>query len=88
MNQFAGRPSDAPVPRIVDKTGLAGIYDVRLSFAGTPTQLSASDLGPADAGPSVFDAVREQLGLKLQKVKDVSVDVLIVDRSDRIPTDN
>ena len=89
------------VPRIVDKTGLAGTYEFTLEFAGItifPASLvalapPAAD-GPAVApdpgeiGPTIFNAAQAQLGLKLQKVKSVPVDMLVVDRIDKVPTGN
>jgi len=47
---------------------------------------AASD--PGEGLPNIFTAVEKQLGLKLMKVKDVQVDVLIVDGADKIPTEN
>ncbi len=38
--------------------------------------------------PLLRDALREQLGLKLQPVKDVSVDVIVIDDIKRVPTEN
>jgi uncharacterized protein (TIGR03435 family) len=37
--------------------------------------------------PSLFDAVQSQLGLKLVPKKDM-IDILIVDRMEKTPTDN
>jgi uncharacterized protein (TIGR03435 family) len=82
-----------PVPRVVDRTGLAGTYDIRLEFAGQamPSQ-TAGTAGqapdPVDAAPNIFTAVQQQLGLKLTKAADVQVDVMIIDRVDRAPTEN
>jgi uncharacterized protein (TIGR03435 family) len=84
-----------PLVRVIDKTGLAGIYEFRLEFAGIPSakpvpqvapDLAASD--PVDAGPNIFSAVQQQLGLKLTKVADVQVDVMIIDHIDQTPTEN
>jgi uncharacterized protein (TIGR03435 family) len=68
---------------IVDKTGLAGEYDFSLSWA--PEYLSAgahgSDYAAADAGPagpSLFTALQDQLGLRLESQK-APVEVLVVD---------
>lgn len=66
---------------VLDKTGLQGKYDFKLSF--TP------DLGPQqgpgeehaatlDAGPSIFTALQDQLGLKLDSQKG-PVEVLVID---------
>jgi uncharacterized protein (TIGR03435 family) len=38
--------------------------------------------------PGIFAALEEQLGLKLEKVRDVPVDGIVVDRVDKIPTAN
>ena len=39
-------------------------------------------------GSTLFTALEKQLGLKLTKVKDVPVDMLIVDHVDKTPTGN
>jgi uncharacterized protein (TIGR03435 family) len=77
--------------RIADKTGLDERYDFTLEFDGTVgfrgafyPPLPEGTLGSA---PPLLDAVREQLGLKLEEKK-AKVDVLVVDHLDRIPTDN
>ncbi|HEY3840731.1 MAG TPA: TIGR03435 family protein [Bryobacteraceae bacterium] len=93
INQSNGLGNDAPIPRVVDKTGLDGVYDIRLEFAGTPFSTGqprdpdAPAPDPSDA-PNIFNAVEKQLGLKLTKVKEVPVNVLIVDHADQTPTEN
>jgi len=60
---------------IVDKTGLAGKYDIALKW--TPDEMAASAVQQANAspppagevGPSIFTALEEQLGLKLESAK-------------------
>lgn len=72
---------------IVDKTGLEGLYDVTLKF--TPENIPPP--GPAPPGfpavdpngPSIFTALQEQLGLKLDSQR-AAVDVLVVDRAERL----
>jgi uncharacterized protein (TIGR03435 family) len=67
---------------VVDKTGLKGTYDVELRW--TPDDTSTPITGPEGrtAGesptPSIFTAIQEQLGLKLESRK-ASVEVLVVD---------
>jgi bla regulator protein blaR1 len=66
---------------VVDKTGLKGNYDVQLQW--TPDNGPASMMGPdskpaPDSGPSIFTAIQEQLGLKLESQKG-PVDVLMID---------
>jgi uncharacterized protein (TIGR03435 family) len=59
--------------KVLDRTGLAGQFDVDLKW--TP------DLAPPDGGPSIFTAIEEQLGLKLESGK-APIDVLVIDRID------
>jgi uncharacterized protein (TIGR03435 family) len=76
---------------VVDKTGLAGTYDVELSYAPDPgISLTGRDLPPQPGGqppvantdaPSIFAAVQEQLGLKLEPTKG-PVDVLVIDSAE------
>lgn len=62
---------------IVDKTGLAGkMFDFQLLW--TPDDQQGSD----DAGPSIFTAVKEQLGLKLVSSKG-PVEVLVIDHMEK-----
>jgi uncharacterized protein (TIGR03435 family) len=75
LSQQLGRP-------VVDRTGLAGHYNFTLQF--TPAQASTDS--QTDAGPSIFTAVQEQLGLKLESTKG-AVPVLVIDHIER-PTEN
>lgn len=68
---------EAPV---VDKTGLTGTYNYTLQFG---REWSAND---PDSWPSIFTAVQEQLGLKLEADHE-SVPNLVVDHITR-PTEN
>jgi uncharacterized protein (TIGR03435 family) len=73
---------------VVDRTGLAGMYDFEVDF--TPDQLpqgppppGAPPLPPIDPnGPSLFTALQEQLGLKLDSDRG-PVEVLIIDSVER-----
>jgi uncharacterized protein (TIGR03435 family) len=73
LSQRLGQP-------VVDKTGLLGRYDFTLQYEAD----GAND--PAAAGPSIFTAIEEQLGLRLQPGKG-PVDILVVDRAEK-PSDN
>ena len=68
---------DAPV---VDRTGLTKAYDFTLGW------LTLAQLDAGEQGPSLFDAVGK-LGLALDRQKD-SVEVYVVDRCDKLPTEN
>jgi uncharacterized protein (TIGR03435 family) len=74
--QILVRPAGGPV---VDKTGIQGSYDFKLSYA------PAND--PNSSLPSLFTALPEQLGLKLEFQK-VPVEMLVIDHVDKIPTEN
>jgi uncharacterized protein (TIGR03435 family) len=101
LNISNGTPIGSPQPRVIDKTGLTGTYEFTLEFAGSirspGENLSAPTDGepgaplvsdPAEGVHDLFTALEKQLGLKLVKVKDAPVDVLIVDSADKVPTEN
>jgi uncharacterized protein (TIGR03435 family) len=77
---------------VVDKTGLTGTYDVELSYAPDPgisptgRDLPGGAPPPPPAAnsdaPSIFSAVQEQLGLKLESTRG-PVDVLVIDSAER-----
>jgi uncharacterized protein (TIGR03435 family) len=81
---------------VIDKTGLAGKYDLELNW--TPDQGSdpmfkgpdgappRADTAPDASGPSIFTAVQEQLGLKLQSTKG-PVETLVIDHIE-MPSEN
>ena len=63
--------------KVVDQTGLTGKYDLKLKWA--------PDTDPS-GGPSLFSAIKEQLGLKLISIK-APVEVLVIDHVER-PSEN
>jgi uncharacterized protein (TIGR03435 family) len=65
---------------VIDKTGLTDRYDFKLVWS--PDDAPVSD----SSGPSLFTAIQEQLGLKLEPVKEAAP-VLIVDHVE-LPTPN
>jgi uncharacterized protein (TIGR03435 family) len=87
ISQQVGRP-------VVDKTGLTGLYAVELKFTpepgqgGMPGPPPPPDAPPAadNGGPTIFTALQEQLGLRLESQK-TSVPVLIIEGANR-PTEN
>lgn len=74
------------VDRLVyDKTGLKGNFDFEFYFA-PPFILGPGGAVPnpdVDAGPTVFTALRDQLGFKLEPAKG-PVDVLVIERIERL----
>jgi uncharacterized protein (TIGR03435 family) len=83
MRQFADFLSDEVDRPVVDQTGLAASYDITLDWAPDDTPV-AND---GATGPSLFTALQEQLGLKLNPTKG-PVDLLVVDRVERAPSEN
>ena len=77
MTGFAGR-------LVVDRTGLEGPFDFALTYA--PAAARGGAPAPTDDRASIFVAVQEQLGLKLEPTT-AQVDVLVVDRVS-MPTEN
>jgi uncharacterized protein (TIGR03435 family) len=66
---------------VVDKTGLNSSYDFMLEFRPESVTESAKDTHEPAAnldGPSLFTALREQLGLELRRQK-VAVELLVID---------
>ena len=72
------RQVDHPV---VDKTGLTGTYSLKLEW--TPDDAT----GDSAIGPSIFTALQEQLGLKMQTQK-LPVEMIVIDSVDRTPVEN
>jgi uncharacterized protein (TIGR03435 family) len=76
---------------VVDKTGLTGKYDFTLEFAGYMGPGGAFPPAAPDApntgGPSLFEALDTQLGLRLVEKK-VQHDVLVIDSISKMPVQN
>jgi len=70
---------------VVDKTALAGLYDLKLNWTSDPSANSAAS-ADSSSGPTIFTALEEQLGLKLESAKG-PIPVLVIDAIDR-PSEN
>jgi uncharacterized protein (TIGR03435 family) len=82
LAHFLEQPAARPV---VDDTGLTGHYDFQIRLEWIRRR---SDAGPAsDSLPTVFTAVQEQLGLRLESATH-SFPHLVIDSIDREPTEN
>jgi uncharacterized protein (TIGR03435 family) len=80
---------------VLDRTGLKGFFDLKLEWIPDESQLRGpgdgpdgkiSTLGPDLNGPSIFTALQEQLGLKLEK-QIGPVEILVIDHVER-PSEN
>jgi uncharacterized protein (TIGR03435 family) len=68
---------------VVDRTNIPGDYKLNLEFTFRTTPNGPKT---GEEGPSLFTALQEQLGLKLENAK-ASIEVLVIDSADR-PTEN
>ncbi len=79
LTGFVGAP-------VADQTGLGAVYD--LKFEWNPQELAAqSETRGATEGPSLFTALQEQLGLRLEPTR-APLDVVVVDHAERVPIPN
>jgi uncharacterized protein (TIGR03435 family) len=100
MKTFAASLMNLVGRKVIDKTGIAGFYDIKLRYAFDPQLSKATFVAPvsvpagtaspapasAPAGPSVFTALQDQLGLKLEPEK-VPTDFIVIDSADK-PSEN
>ena len=100
MDQLAGQLSNMVGRPVKNSTGLTGKYDFTLSFqpdmaammGGMPPPNKFDGPGPGpnapeDNGPTIYTALQEQLGLKLDQKKG-PVDTLVIDHVEKTPTEN
>lgn len=87
--QEGGMPAFANnVVHVIDKTGLPGEYDFTLRFHFKPAvTLNSTGAASDPEGTTIATALEQQLGLKLQKTK-MLLDVVVVDRAEKVPTEN
>ena len=77
LQEFAGGLSSSIQRPVLDRTGTEGKFRFRIYYNN----------GPDSEGPDLYAALREQLGLRLEQGK-ASVRILVVDGSEKIPTEN
>jgi uncharacterized protein (TIGR03435 family) len=66
---------------VVDASGLKGVYDFKLEW------ITNGEANSGSPGPTMFNAVQDQLGLKLER-RQQPVEILVIDKLDRTPTEN
>lgn len=71
---------------VIDETGLKGKFDFRLKLASNDGELKSA-LEGMDRGVAIFSYFQEQLGLKLEARK-APVDVLVIERAEKVPVEN
>ena len=82
MTFLLTRRMDRPV---LDLTGLAGNFDWAVDLSGLGNKPASS--GYDGDGPSVFQAIQDDMGLKLEPRKS-PVDVLVIDSLSKVPSQN
>jgi bla regulator protein BlaR1 len=89
-NYLSGSPLAGLDRRVVDNTGLTGRFDIHLRYAPPSEFASLRRRGgnedPDSTAPSIFTAVQEQLGLKLDPAKEPQ-EILVIDHMER-PSEN
>jgi uncharacterized protein (TIGR03435 family) len=76
MAELATQLSRAVTVPVIDRTGVAGKFHYYLWWGDNP-----------DTDPDIFQAVKDQLGLKLQAGKS-DVEFLVIDRVNKTPSEN
>jgi uncharacterized protein (TIGR03435 family) len=86
LSFFADGLANEVARSVVDRTGLAGNWDFELTYTrDAARQPDVTDAAPANVDPdgaSLFTALQEQLGLKLESTRG-PVRVLVIDRIER-----
>ena len=76
---------------VIDRTGLSGYFDGDFDFTTElgppPPPPGVPDPNDRQSFPTIFTAVQEQLGLKLDSKKG-PVDLLVIDHLEKVPTEN
>jgi uncharacterized protein (TIGR03435 family) len=93
--QFASTLSMVLGNPVLDKTGIAGFFDIHLEFNAEGTNLTGRGALPRDAAPddaraqkpSLFTALNNQAGLRLESEK-APVTILVIDHLERMPSEN
>lgn len=88
VSQIVASAGSAIGMPVRDMTGLSGYYEFTLKWTPEDTLLAGGNT-PADPDrpPSIFTALQEQLGLKLEPRK-VPIEIVVVDHVERVPTEN
>jgi uncharacterized protein (TIGR03435 family) len=83
-NSFFAGVVDRPV---LDQSGITGVYAFKLEWTPDESQYAGRGGRTDRSGPSLFTAIEEQLGLKLEPQRG-PVEILVVDHAERVPTGN
>jgi uncharacterized protein (TIGR03435 family) len=94
MAQIVGTLSNYVGKPVTDATGLTGKYNLKLSFdrqglagADGDHDATAGHASEPSGAPSLFKALQEQLGLKLEQRKG-TIELIVLDKAEKTPTAN
>lgn len=97
LSRFATMLSPRLDRLVIEKTNLAGRFDIRLQWTPSPAEslfevpteiidMNGVAVGPDPSGPSIFSAIQEQLGLRLESTR-APIDLLVIDHAEK-PSEN
>ena len=86
MDAVVGLLSGQLATPVIDATGLTGEYDYALSWIPARPGTGPSE-EVSDVGPDLFQAIQQQLGLKLEGAKG-PVEVMVIDSASKTPVEN
>jgi len=72
---------------VLDMTGLKGKYDITINVAKYIGDMQGAGGAPPDPLTIIMTCIQEELGLKLESRK-VPLDLLVIDRAEKLPTEN
>jgi uncharacterized protein (TIGR03435 family) len=87
MEQLANYLTTRMDHPVLDMTGIKGLFDIALDWTRDRGLRAPGSETAEVAGPSVFTALQEQLGLKMEARKG-PVTILVVDHAEKVPTAN
>lgn len=79
LTDFAGVLADAVGRPVIDKTDIQGSFDIKLTWV-------PDDAPPEVTGPTLYSAIQEHLGLKLEAAH-LPIPILVIERAEK-PSEN
>jgi uncharacterized protein (TIGR03435 family) len=93
MSDLAAKISEPLRRPVIDETGLKGRYEIRIDVTAYMQGTTGPGSGAGEGGGQIdvmsvlFTALQQQLGVKLDSKKQ-NVDILVIDRAEKEPTEN
>jgi uncharacterized protein (TIGR03435 family) len=87
LGAFADRLSQMLDRPVIDYTNTPGVFNFTLDWSPEMPMTGPGDDAASTGGPSIFTAVQQQLGLRLEARRG-PVEVLVIDRGEKAPSEN